>query len=417
MKLTNDNENYSAVVVKIGNLLDLENADRLVGISHFGMQAVVSRGTYEVGDVGILFPTECQLALDLAAYNDLHAHSELNRNKEAKGYLGDNARVRAIKLRGHVSNALFLPLSCLSYLDVNVNDLKVGDSFTHINGNLVVSKYIKQVLSPKGDSNKTKGQAKVQKVDPKLLPEHHETPQLLRNLQAWKPDDYCFVSAKLHGSSVRLANVLVPKSLPWFARFAKWCGVQIIESEYKCVAGSRKVVKYRDASQSYYKADIYNEALEKVKHVIPKNWILYGELVGWAGDSPIQKNYSYCIPKGEHRLYVYRISTVNQDGMRLDLHWDQVKEFCLQNGINHVPEMERGLFEDIDVDYYMDKSFFKSGFKDCLPLDEGAPCDEGVVLMKYGVNEYFAKAKSPNFYLHETKQLDSGEIDMESQES
>lgn len=418
MKLENKSPNYSAQVVKIHNLLDAQNSDNLVCFPVNGMNCVLSKGSYEVGEVGVLFPTECQLSYDFCHKNNLHRHSELNEDIESKGYLEDNRRVKALRLRGNYSTALFMSLNSLSYLGIDVSELKEGDSFTHIDNVEVCRKFEIQIPNQKGPKNAVKGKDKVQKVDPKLMPEHHETPQLLRTIAMWNDDDYCFVTAKLHGTSVRLANVLVPKRLSFIERVAKWLGVKIVESEYKPVAGSRRVIKMKSQDDNhYYSTDVYNEALDRVAHLIPKNWVLYGEIIGWSGGSAIQKNYTYQLPQHTNELYIYRISIVNNDGVSCDLTWDQVKEFCVNNGINHVPELERGYFKDIDVEKYMDKSFVEMGFRNCLPLDKGAPCDEGIVVMKYGIHDYFAKVKSPKFLLHETKQLDKGEVDIESMES
>jgi len=53
----------------------------------------------------------------------------------------------------------------------------------------------------------------------------------------------------------------------------------------------------------------------------------------------------------------------------------------------------------------------------CVKLAKNSPCDEGVIVRTEGMMPNFYKAKSPVFLAHETKQLDTGDVDVESQES
>jgi len=107
------NPNYCATVVAIKNKLDLAGCDNVVGTTMFGYQAIISKHI-EIGTLGIVFPAETQLSEAYCAENNMYRHAENNRDKTAKGYIEDSRRVRAIKFRGHVSNALFMPLNSLS---------------------------------------------------------------------------------------------------------------------------------------------------------------------------------------------------------------------------------------------------------------------------------------------------------------
>src|SRR5699024_9844231 len=109
--------------------------------------------------------------------------------------------------------------------------------------------------------------------------------------------------------------------------------------------GSRRVIKDSRAEQNhFYDEDIYTAVGEKVKDAVPKNYILYGEIIGWVNnEKPIQPNYTYNLKPGSNELYIYRIATVNLDGFVTDLSWDGVKEFCKERGLNHVPELTRSM--------------------------------------------------------------------------
>lgn len=78
--------------------------------------------------------------------------------------------------------------------------------------------------------------------------------------------------------------------LPW---------LKVASTEFDYVYGSRKVIK--DANnpnqEHWYDRDIWTEAGRKIQHLIPRNTIVYAELVGWTGPgSPIQDNYTYNAP-------------------------------------------------------------------------------------------------------------------------
>jgi hypothetical protein len=179
-------------------------------------------------------------------------------------------------------------------------------------------------------------------------------------------------------------------------------------------------------SQHFYENDIWNKELEKIKTCIPKGWQIFGEIIGWDGDKELQKDYTYDVPKSQTELYVYRIACVNPDGVSVDLPWEFVKLFCLNNGIKHVPEFYVGPKSGFNSSFYMDKRFNDMGLDSPkLSLDKWNNgkddiqiVDEGVVVrLDDNFTPHFYKHKAPLFYLHEGVILDSGVEDVESKES
>lgn len=83
-----------------------------------------------------------------------------------------------------------------------------------------------------------------------------------------------------------------------------------------------------------------------------------------------------------------------------------------------VPELFSGKFGDIKgiIDELMDKKYSKL-YRNAVPLSDKSPCDEGVCIRKEGIRPLVLKAKSPLFFEHESKMLDTGEVDLESEES
>jgi hypothetical protein len=56
----------------------------------------------------------------------------------------------------------------------------------------------------------------------------------------------------------------------------------------------------RRAALGFHATDIYSEVGLRLKGAIPKGFIAYGEIIGWAGDAPIQSGFTYRIPACFH---------------------------------------------------------------------------------------------------------------------
>lgn len=408
------NPNYACVIVQIPAINQLEGCDNIVGAPVIGYQAIVSKDT-QVGDIGVVFTAETQLSEEFARVNNLHAHTHLNADPEAKGYLGDNRRVRAIKLRGHRSDALFLPLNALVYTGIDIDDLKVGDTFDTLNGHEICRKYVLPVKAgarPRIEKNKRT----FTRVDSKYIPEHFSTDNYYRNADNIPADAYVVVTQKAHGSSLRTGHTIVARRLTWRDRLARKLGVKVATTEHDYVYASRRVIKDANADQShYYDSDVWTTYGKRLDGLLPRNYVVYAEIVGWTPEgSAIQPHYTYRIPQGDAEILVYRVAVVNDDGVMVDLGWDAVKQFCRDRGIKHVPELWSGRHADFKPEDWIDKRYHDAGFTQALPLEPGKTVDEGVVLRVEGTAPYFAKLKSPAFLRYETGQLDKGTVDLES---
>lgn len=418
-----ENENYAAVVVQIDNLVPLvadsgfkKDCDNVLGAPLLGYQAIVSKETKQ-GDIGILFVAETQLSEDYIKNNNLSRKPELNKDGSKVGYIEQNRRIRAIKFRGHTSNALFMPLSSLKYTKAKVDKLEVGDTFDKINDQEVCKKYVvPRKLNTRLEKNKDK---EFKRVDQKFLPEHYDSDQYFRNKDAIPQDREVIITQKIHGTSIRIGNTIVKRKLSLYEKAAKRLGLKIQETEFDYVYGSRKAIKdiNNPRSQHFYETDIWTEKGKEFNDLVPENFILYGELIGWAGENtPIQKNYTYKIAPGQSELYVYRVAIVTNQGQLVDLSWDQLKEFCSDRGIKYVPELWRGKHSELDPEEWTDKKYFEEGFSQAIELDDSSPCDEGVCVRVDGLAPYILKIKSPIFYEHETKAIDQGVVDIEEEQ-
>jgi hypothetical protein len=410
------NANYAAVVIEIKSIIELENCDNVVAVSLLGFHAIVSKDT-KIGDVGIVFPAECQLSDEFVSENCLYRHGDRNIDPSAKGYLEDNRRVKAMKFRGNRSDCLFMPLSSLKYTKEKIAELKVGDVFDQLGDHEICKKYT--VKTRTSNNRLEKNKKKVwNRVDTKFFPLHVDTDNYWRNKDALKDHMDVVVTAKIHGTSVRISNNIVAKKSSIIDKVAKLFGANIQTHEYDMVYGSRKVTKdaNRPDQQHYYDSDIWTLVGKRLDGILPQGWMVFGEIVGWVGEeTPIQKNYTYQLPQGSNELYIYRIVQVNPQGRITDLAWDQVVEFCRDNNLKTVPELWRGKHKDFVAEDWIDKKFFEEGYVNCLPLDKESPCDEGVCVRVDGLVPYLLKAKSPDFLGYESKMLDEEAIDIEEE--
>ena len=185
--------NYAPQVVRVAELTTLEGLDNLVGLQWAGFQALVSKNT-KPGDLMIVFPPESQLSETFASVNNLFSDATRNNDTEIKGYLANNRRVRAIRLRGHASNALAMPLSSLSRFTSTLPD--EGAVFDTIDGTVISQKYVVPV---KQSGNPTGSLPKWRRVDQTYLPQHFDTGQYFRESFKYAPNDYITVTQKVHG--------------------------------------------------------------------------------------------------------------------------------------------------------------------------------------------------------------------------
>lgn len=424
------NPNYGARIIEVKNLTTLEGLDNLYGVPIDGFQALVSKDV-QVGDILVVFPAESQIEDWFLHKFNLYRHSDKNFDQGSSGYIEDNRRVRAIRLRGYHSNALAMDAAV-----IGATKADVGTLFDTVNGVLLSQKY---EVATKGGSNAKSAQEKAWKrVDSTFLPEHIDTENYWRNAHNIGPDEFVTVTQKIHGTSIRIGNTIVKRKPTWKDKIASFFGVPVSLTGYDVVFGSRKVIKdVNNPNQNhFYSTDIWSEEGAKYADLIPQNVVVYGELIGWTKDgSPIQKGYTYNVPKGEAHLYVYRVAVISNDGHMYDLSWNGVKQFAFERGLNVVPELWSGKHEEFVADDWIDIRFADEYMYDeqitdpiqdprigyayptALPLSDKKTVDEGVVVRKEGIVPYVLKAKSPIFLGFESKLLDEEVVDLETEGS
>lgn len=199
---------HCGYVVRIEELRKHNNADRLQVATIFGNNVIVGLDTH-IGDIGVYFPVDLQLSEDFCKINNLVRYKDKDGN-QAGGYLDPNKRnIRAMKLRGEISDGLYLPITCLAEF-TKISTLKVGDTIDVVNGHEICRKYIPYVKV-----NQYAGkQEQTQKARANFAPtfyEHVDTKQLAYNLKDFKNGDVIQLTLKCHGcfksdTKVRMAD-------------------------------------------------------------------------------------------------------------------------------------------------------------------------------------------------------------------
>lgn len=437
--------NYNAVVVELNGVHKHSNADRLQCVNIFGNNVIVGLDAKD-GDVGLFFPIESQIGKEFAEANDLIRRRDEN-GKTCGGMFDQNRRVRAQTLRGERSMGFFIPIESLNklenVLDTDIASIKVGDEFEMFCGYEISKKYVvptKQVQQPSGKQGKqAKKQAEKSKVVDGQFKFHFDTAQLGRNLQKIGPEDLISITWKFHGTSGITSHVLTTKKLKWCERIAKKLGLNIVDKHYDYVYASRKVIKgvegnFEDKREMnhFYGYDLWGEVgKERFFNKLHKGETCYYEIVGYLPNGNfIQKNHDYGCDQGQYEVYVYRITQTNEDGIVTELPWHQVRHRVTEIGVKTVPEIYYGKAIDLHdewwnfpepnnwnenlLNYLQTKYVYDQDSQFC----KNTVPEEGVVVrVERGDGVENFKLKSFAHYGFESKQLDSGEADIESEQS
>lgn len=419
------NSNYAAIVVEITSLIPLEGCDFVQGAIILGNQVIVGKDT-KVGDIGLYFPLECQLSHEFVSNNNLYRKKDLNVDKEKAGYFEDNRRIRCVKFRGHKSEGLFMPLSSLDF--ITKTSLKVGTELDELKGIEICRKYVIRNTPGSGGSAKTPKKPKENKIIDNQFRFHEDTNQLYKNLHKINPNSLISITYKLHGTSGISAKVLCKKTLKWYEKILKKLGVNIVDTHYDYIYSSRKVIKNPELNPNanhFYKEDIWGLAHNTLKDHLVDGMTLYYEIVGFLPNGGfIQKDYDYGCSDGEFKVYIYRITYTTPSGKVFELSSKQIEEWCSSRSLNCVPELDygraidlvnndpsiSGKFEEKFLEYI--KRYYNEKF--CYMCNNKVP-EEGCVVRIEGLDFEAYKQKSNAFYERETKLLDKGESDIESE--
>lgn len=447
------NSNYAAIVVELKTIVPLNNCDNVQATIILGNQVIIDK-EMNVGTVGLYFPLECQLSKPFLSANNLYRKDiGLNLDPESKGgYFDENGRIRCQKFRKNDSEGFFIPINCISFTGIVPAELNLGDEFDELNGIEICRKYFPKNFRMPGEpgSKKDKNRMNIKMID-KLVEKqfkfHDETNLLFKYPKRITPDTLVHISYKEHGSSGIASNVLVKRQLKLYEKILRKFGVNIPDSEYGFIYSSGKpksnlpkgiIGKYVNENGDFYSDDIWRETYEYLKEFLTPGLSVYYEIVGYTkSGSMIQKGYDYgCeapYPDApytcgkNYKIVIYRITMTNTDGVTAEYSPKQVQYWATKNGLTPVHELYYGYAKDLfrvgkthrvptsDKDFgvkFLELCKELYNEKDCFMCTNKVP-EEGCVVRIDGLKFEAYKVKSKRFLLHETAQLDMGELSIE----
>jgi RNA ligase (TIGR02306 family) len=281
------------------------NADRMELAFAGGYQVCVRKGDYKTGDLAVYIPVDSILPNNLEA---------MIFGPDSKVKL-KNHRVKAIKLRGAVSQGMLVPLEYAGNTFV-----KVGDDVTEMLG---ITKYAPPLKAiPQG--MQVKGPARHHHPD---FHKYTSVNHLKKYYDAIPEGTSVWNTEKLHGTNFRAGWVkfrprtFLQKLKNIFSRSQKW----------EFVYGSHNVQLMDGKGKESFAGNVYKRVVlkENLKATIPKGQVWYGEIIG-AG---IQTGYEYGYDKylGVDNVTVRWFDIMGEDGTYYDFdHTAAVIEHCGQ---------------------------------------------------------------------------------------
>jgi hypothetical protein len=386
---------HCGYVVKVNELRKHPNADRLNIATFFGNDTCVSLDIV-MGEIGIYFPVDLQLSEEFCLEN--HLLRKKPDGTPDTGYMDPKKRnVTAVRLRGEKSDGLFLPLKCVVYTGINLDELNIGDTITTLNGHEICKKYIPIRKHHSADNKVNKTRKKKVPIAP-LFVEHADTEQLAYNMGAFKNGDLVEITLKMHGTSgrtgylPRLVDIVPTNVLAVFceikdrdrklnklqkAMIAYFDKHSKPKYDWGLVSGTRRTV-LDSFDGGFYGSNEFREKHEKVfEGKLHKDETVYYEIVGFTNDgTPIMPKasnkklnnkefikqygeetvFSYgCDPDNKKSdLYVYRMTTTNEDGDVVEYTPDFMRYRCEQMGVKCVPLLWRGFIpEEVNPGEYI----------------------------------------------------------------
>lgn len=470
------NRNYAAKIVEIKEFIKHPNpkCERLKCCTIDGYSIAVSidtnPGTY------VYFPIECAIDDRFLSANNLFRDKVKNFDKEQAGFFEDNCRVKIIKLQGYPSEGFIAPITYLyNWLTLIgkknevVHKVAPGTEFDSVDGEILCRKYVPKTTytpsQPREGGKVRKKLNRVKKVIDTQFRFHYDTTLIKKCPSVIHPNDIISITAKVHGTSGISAYVLCERPKKWYEKvFEFLTRKEIDDTRYDYLWSSRSVVKnpyYNEiTSGGFYGVDVWKYADDVVRPHLQKGMTAYYEIVGYLPNGgAIQKlggkafDYGFEPPQtskhlstiekcdaidngdGSYTLYkygknfgiqIYRLTYTNPDGRVYEFSARQVQQWCAKEGLKPVEEYYYGyakdLYPDLDIAEHWNENFLqklasdKNFFMECeSPTCNNKVPHEGIVIkIENSLSEAY-KLKCIKFLEGESKSLDKGEVDIETE--
>ena len=448
-KHQNFRDEYCATICRIGEIFPIEGKDRIVKTLVNGLSIVIGKEEFKTGDVAVYCANETVLHELFLHLNSMYDDPELNLDKTKRGYINKHGRIRIIKLGGVVSSGLLLnPKTIADFVNEPVDKVvkfmesHVGEDFDELNGERFVHVYVPPVRVKENISRGEKKQAKLKRF--KMLIDgsfrfHYDTGQFAKEIHNFNPDEKLYISTKIHGTSLIASNITTNIPTNWFKRmWRKLTHKYEYDQSYNLIYSSRSVVKNdfinpKQKDGGYYSDDIWGYWAEKLKGLIPEDYAVYGEIVGFTPNgSAIQKEYDYgCSPNDEEKskLMIYRV-TINDKECEIPevIKFGEMLKEKLGDLIIPFPLLYEGTLKELHPDVVVDDNWHENVLEKMknekrFLMEQNEPmCNnkvprEGVVIRKADdqIKEAW-KLKCDKFRLREAKEMDAGNVDIEMEE-
>lgn len=440
---------YCCSIVKVDNITDVPDSDFLCQTIINGRTMVVNKEFIKMGDIVFYISNECCINLGFLKENNMFRDASLNKNKEKQGYIEQNGRIKMIKLRGIYSMGLIINANELrKYCPSIPLDLEpyIGEDFDTLDGKLFVKPYFPEKYNNGSQGNGKRRNKLLQKYVNKKQSKiilgqfsyHYDTKLFEKDIKSFKPDDFVYISVKLHGTSFILSNTLVniPLYTGFYTKIFNYLPnfLQYTMQVYEPIYSSRNVIRNGMINEVDNTPDnnVYKTYYLKLKDYIPERYTIYGEIIGYFPESTkqIQNNFDYGCTTGESKLMIYRITVTEKDGKKTELDIQDVIEFsnALSEKISCIapyPLLYKGtlynLYPELDVATHWHENFIEKLKTDARfnmerpePLCKGVVPREGLVIrLKDNIVSEAWKLKTLSFLAREAKQIDKGIVDTE----
>lgn len=449
----NANVNYLAKIVKIENFHKHSDPEvtKLKCCCIDGFNIIT--GIDSEPGLYVYFPTACCINPKFLSYANLYRHGELNVDQTKTGMFEDNGRVKAIRLRGELSEGFIIPIVVLeNWVMSTVNvELKVEegtefDSIEHDGKTFWVNKkYIPKNTRTSGapgsgNSGKGKQPKGLDKIIENQFRFHYDTVLIKKCPHVLHPNDLISITSKVHGTSGISAYVLCKQELNWKQKIARWLTGEEFD-KYDYLYSSRSVIKNqyynRNVQSGFYGVDVWRYADDVVRPCLSKGMTAYYEIIGFLPNGGyIQKNYDYgYIPPvgdeaytyGKHfGVQIYRVTITDVSGKVHEFSAREVQLWAQMVGLVPVEQYYYGyakdLYPDLDPSEHWNENFLsklandKNFYMECnSPTCDNKVPHEGIVIKIENMKSEAFKLKCFKFLDGEGKALDKGEVDIESE--
>lgn len=446
LELTPGSTNYGAVPTIIEHVYPIPGADNIMRTVIEGNDVIIGKNDTVVGDKVLYFRSGTRLSEEYCRYNNLYDTPENNIDTSKKGYISyKRRRVKAIKLKGIISDGMVMSIASLLKLPSLKNVSKISEifdittDFNTINDVLICDKYIiptpteSTSIKSKVDKNNINKKMKGLLVD-KQFKFHFETSHLGKNIFKINPHDRLVITEKFHGSSVILSRVKTHRKLTFWERVVgKLFKMNILDTEYRGIWSSGKPKSnlpkgienlWQTDVNSYYKTDIWKRCWVDYNYAVEPGITIYGEVC----NSNIQKGYDYSKythPNTDHPqdyiFVVYRITRTNDVGITDEFSWDKVEQYCQKYDLMTVPVLFAGTPLDLmphEIDMNGLLEFLQLKYLEkphCNYCNNKVP-NEGICVRRDFPTMDIWKLKSKLFIKRENDEIDAGITNIEDEQ-